>query len=294
MTWTALASHSILAWLIITLGAGCSPSPLSNLDEEKDPHFITGKNKINSYDYNGAVEAFEKALESNPRSASAHFELGLLYYQKVNDYAAAIYHFEKFLSLNPKHGRAETVKQIIITNKQELARTVSLGPIDQQVKKELDRLISTNTFLLAENNRFQDQIRQLQSELSPLRNAPRLLPELAGVPPPATQAFQPTQSLGNLKQSSNGFLGVPAPKGSKPKSELGGTTPLTRVDPQEPRGSTPLKPVPPGRTHVIAAGDTPSKIGRRYNLSAERIVAANPGMNPRKLRVGTTIKIPDK
>ncbi len=285
MNWTALALHSVIAWLILTLGVGCSPSPMSNLDEEKDPHFITGKNKISSYDYNGAVEAFEKALESNPRSASAHFEIGLLHYQRINDYAAAIYHFDKFLSLNPKHARAETVKQFIITSKQELARTVSLGPINQQVQKELDRLVSTNSFLTSENNRFRDQIQQLQAELSQLRNAPR--------PPPALN-LQSTQSVVGLKLGSNESSFVPPQPGSKPTIDPGATTGPARSDSPQARTSTPLKPNQPGRTHVIAPGDTAAKIGRRYNLSADKILAANPGMDPRKLRVGTTIKLPDK
>ena len=77
---------------LLCLGlTGCFLSGENQLDEQKEPHFLTGKKRMNSLDHKGAVEAFEKALEINPRSASAHFELALLFEQKEDDYAAAVY-----------------------------------------------------------------------------------------------------------------------------------------------------------------------------------------------------------
>ena len=38
---------------------GCSPSDQSQLDEEKEPHFVLGKSRVNAMDYQGAIEAFE-------------------------------------------------------------------------------------------------------------------------------------------------------------------------------------------------------------------------------------------
>ncbi|MBI3191727.1 MAG: hypothetical protein HYZ36_03600, partial [Pedosphaera parvula] len=67
--------------------SGCIPRGNGPLDEQKDPYFLKGKNRANSMDYQGAIEAFEKALEANPRSASAHKELGMLYYERAKDYA---------------------------------------------------------------------------------------------------------------------------------------------------------------------------------------------------------------
>ena len=91
-----------IAALALCLAAGgCLPSSSNPLDEQREPHFLTGKSRVNSMDYEGAVEAFEKALEVNPHSASAHFELGLLYENNEQDFAAAIYHFDRFLKLRP-------------------------------------------------------------------------------------------------------------------------------------------------------------------------------------------------
>ena len=56
-----------LGWILalICLGAsGCFPSGRSPQEEQKEPHFLTGKARVNSLDYKGAIEAFEKALEA--------------------------------------------------------------------------------------------------------------------------------------------------------------------------------------------------------------------------------------
>src|SRR5215470_11831920 len=95
--------------LLLVLGlvlSGCVPSA-SQSDEEKEPHFLAGKSRVNSMDYQGAIESFEKALEVNPRSGAAHFEAGLLYEKYKQDYAAAIYHFDRFLEQRPKSDYAE-------------------------------------------------------------------------------------------------------------------------------------------------------------------------------------------
>ena len=46
------------------------------------------------------------------------------------------------------------------------------------------------------------------------------------------------------------------------------------------------------RIHTIKNGDYPAKIARRYNVKVEDILKANPGLNPRKLKIGTKVKVP--
>src|SRR5262249_9401903 len=87
--------------------SGCLPTGQGPSDEEKEPHFLSGKSCVSSMDYNGAIECFQKALEVNPKSASAHFELGWLYDQKVADPAAAIYHYQGYLKRTPQGPKSE-------------------------------------------------------------------------------------------------------------------------------------------------------------------------------------------
>src|SRR5260370_434443 len=120
-------------WVLFFAIAPARPLPpvQRQLEEEKEPQFVEGKRRLNALDYPGAIECFEKAIAVNPRSAGAHFEAGILYEKNQQDYAAAVYHFERFLDLRPRSEYADVVKQRIVACKQELARTISLGPVTQ-------------------------------------------------------------------------------------------------------------------------------------------------------------------
>src|SRR4051812_36229631 len=130
--------------------SGCFPAGHSQLEEEKEPHFLEGKTRVNAMDYKGAIESFEKSLEANPGSASAHFELGWLCDQKESDPASAIYHYNHYLKIRPHADNAEIIKTHIQACKQELARGVSLGPVTQVLQNEFEKLKEENQRLRAE------------------------------------------------------------------------------------------------------------------------------------------------
>ncbi len=123
---------------------GCLPSDSSPLDEEKEPHFVLGKSRVNAMDYAGAVEAFSESLEANPRSAAAHFQLACLFDQKESDPAAAIYHYQEFLRLNPKADNAAVIQQRIYSCKQQLAADVLPLPSAPAAQKQLEDLAEKN------------------------------------------------------------------------------------------------------------------------------------------------------
>ena len=149
----------LVSLLVCFCWSACTQVSENNLDDRKDSDFIAGQNRAKSLDYAGAVQAYEKALETNPRSAAAHFELGLIDYLNLPDYAAAIYHFQKFLELRPNDSHAEDVRQFVAVCKQELARTVSLGPVGQKLQKEFERLT-------VENQRLRQQVELLSKSLT--------------------------------------------------------------------------------------------------------------------------------
>jgi len=157
--------------LLLALGCagwiGCNPNNPSSLDEQRDLYFLSGKNRANGLDYKGAVEAFKKALEVNPHSASAHFELGWLYEVKLANYPAAIYHFESYLQLRPRSDNEEIVKQRILACKQEIARSVNIGPVTPALQRDLERLT-------VDNNTLRQQVDWLNRRLAMLTNTPGL------------------------------------------------------------------------------------------------------------------------
>jgi LysM repeat protein len=42
----------------------------------------------------------------------------------------------------------------------------------------------------------------------------------------------------------------------------------------------------------VKHGENPSSIARRYRLTVERLLGANPGLRPAKLQIGQVLKIP--
>jgi LysM repeat protein len=236
-------------WLGVAL-AGCAPPGQGQFDEEKEPHFVLGQSRVNAMDYSGAVEAFEESLEANPRSASAHYQLAILFDEKTPDPAAAIYHYQQYLKLNPGTGNADVIRQRIYACKQQLAADVLPLPSAPAVQQQLEKLTGQN--------------RQLQDEVDALKKwndyyAAQLAALSNSIPAQQTQnPIQPVQP-------------VPAPPNPV---AIHPATPAAR------------------RTHAVAARETEASIARKFGVTLGALRAANPGVNPNRLRVGQVLNIP--
>src|SRR3974390_2435413 len=147
--WSGAAAVAVTMLL-----SGCLPSDQNQSEEEKEPHFVLGKGRINAMDYQGAVQAFEESLEANPHSAAAHFELGWLYDEKESDPAAAVYHYQRYLKLSPNAGNAEVIRQRIESCKQQLAADVLPLPSTPAAQKQINQLIAQNQQLQDEVNKW--------------------------------------------------------------------------------------------------------------------------------------------
>ena len=181
MTFSVGLFRSALLLLPVLVWSGCLPS--APRDEEKEPYFLAGKSRVNTMDFKGAIESFERAVETNPKSAPAHFELGWLYDQKEADPAAAIYHFERFLRLLPNSGKDEMVKTRIVACKQQLAQTVSLGLVTEKQQRDFEQLAEENKRLREDLEKWRIYALRLQT-----------LTNQAGAYLPAVRAVQPSGS----------------------------------------------------------------------------------------------------
>jgi LysM repeat protein len=254
MTFSVGSFRTALLLLVGLLLGGCLPS--GPKDEEKEQFFLAGKSRVNTMDFKGAIESFEKAVEVNPKSAPAHFELGWLYDQKESDPAAAIYHYERFLKLSPNSGKEEMVRTRILACKQQLAQTVSLGPVTEKQQRELEQLVE-------EKQRLREELEKWRAYATRQQNATS--PASAGLPAPrAVQSSGSGQPVASGASSSNS------------------------VSPVRP----PTAPVTTARTHLVKAGETPTIIARKYGVKVEALMAANPKLDPRRLHVGQALTIP--
>ncbi len=281
---------------------GCNVFSGNNAsDEQKEAHFQTGKSRVQGRDYKGAAEAFKKAIEVNPQSASAHLELGLLYADKLNEnpasederdryYASGIYHLENYLHLSPNPVLGDRVRQQISACKLELARTVSFTQFSSTVQTELERLHRTNATQRTQIEQLRVEMAQqafahsnrvaaLQAECAAALNARQAASQ--GSTPPAGDPA-PSQKAPSSSTSP------PAP-GSGQIGKQGGQTIKPSVQ-QNSRPASPLSGSP--RIHKVQQGETPASIARKYGVSLPALQTANPSLEPRRMRVGQVINIP--
>jgi tetratricopeptide (TPR) repeat protein len=195
MTFSVGLFRTALLLLAGLVWSGCLPS--APRDEEKEQYFLAGKSRVNTMDFVGAIESFEKAVAVNPKSAPAHFELGWLYDQKESDPAAAIYHYERFLKLLPNSGKDEMVKTRILACKQQLAQTVSLGLVTEKQQREFEQLTEENKRLREDLEKWRAYALRLQA-----------LTNQAGASLPAARVVQPS-SLAQAPSADSPSTGRP-------------------------------------------------------------------------------------
>ncbi|HXT41782.1 MAG TPA: LysM peptidoglycan-binding domain-containing protein [Candidatus Angelobacter sp.] len=265
---TQLVSYARVAVLLLLCvwWSACSFSSDSGADEEKAPDYLAGRSRKAALNYTGAIESFEKALEANPRSAAAHLELGLIYYQNVaTNWARAIYHFEKYLELRPKADNADLIRQNIDYCKLALAREVPYTPNNDLVRKEVERMARENADL-------RQQVDQLMSQLT--------LRAVALTNSSTTSSFANSSTQRTLAAAR-----IP----SNPSVQYAQT--VDRPSGQPPAGES-APPAGTTKTHVVKSGDTPYSIARNYGVKLVNLLSANPGLDPRHLRPGQSLVIP--
>lgn len=241
---------------------GCTLTDASQVDEEKEPHFLEGKARVNSLDYAGAIESFEKALQANPKSASAHFELGCLCDQREADPAAAIYHYQHYLKLRPNGENCERARTRIVACKQELARAVSLGPVTQNLQRDFEQVMEQNKKLTEDNKTLRDELERWKTS-SPSGRPP----EPASTTP---AGVRPVQFASAQIPVSGGAAEISA----SPRSSRSNTIPTGM------------------KTHTVSAGETPAGIARKYGIKLDALMTANPRLDARRMRIGQTLAIP--
>jgi LysM repeat protein len=275
---------SVLFALFLAAAGGCSPTDSRPMDEEKEPHYVLGKSEVNALNYPGAIEAFEEALEANPHSAQAHFQLAMLFENQESDPAAAIYHYQQYLKYDSTAGNAELITQHIAKCKQQLAENVLELPSAPAVQQQLEKLTE-------ENRHLHDQLAQWQAYFASQQSTARTNPPTAQhdystpsqptSPTPDDITAQPYLGAG----TSTPGLGASTGEATGPGS----------ANPAPPRPQHPPSPPPSKarRTHLVTSGETLAGIARKQGINLAVLEKANPAVNPKKLRAGQILILPE-
>ena len=173
---------------------GCAPATNSS-QEDKEPHYLTGRRLVQQLDWDGAERAFFKSLETNPRSSLAHYELGVIYLSHKSDPAAAIFHLSRYLTLNPEAANKNEVQGHIEAAKRDLAADIH-GTPDAPSQSILNLRNKLNQ-LAAENQALRHQMKSRGITPSPqfvqVTNAPVV------ITPPSNTARSPAPSPSALR-----------------------------------------------------------------------------------------------
>ena len=257
------------------------------VDEEKDPNFIEGRNHLNMMDYKGALESFERAVQANPRNAAAHFELGVLYQDRMNDPLSAAFHYQKHLQLRPKSEYAEAVKPRLVACKMDVAKSFNPIVINDQVHKDLAKL--TNELSLARQHL--DTLRA-QLAAKPMVVTQWMKFTVTNPPVYVYVTNSPQQQQTAARTVTTNIAPAPRPAVTNPAPRVTPLPPANVARRMEQRAAQQTRGII--RTHTIRSGETMSSVARRYGLSLQRLQAANPGVDPRRMRAGQTLNIPSQ
>ncbi len=269
MQWgCGLLAASGLVWL-----TGCDRLGGGPGSEQRESSFIEGQNFAIQGQKEKAIASFEQAVLANPSNASAHLALGDLYYGQL-EFIDAAYHYHRYVQLMERRGQRPDVSagdnlrncemQMAIKFSRELSR--------QQNDLEIENLRRQIT-------EKEGTIQQLRTEL--LGRAPTNQVAQAGAGGGAPVRLA-TADPGTVSRP-----GATTPGGSLEPGPGAGTTnrSTTTGSAERPRPAS-------GRSHAVRPGETPSIIARKYGITAKALMAANPGINPNRLKVGTALKLP--
>ena len=271
-SWTqwgwGLVAASGLVWL-----TGCDRLGGGPGSEQRETSFVEGQNFAIQGQKEKAIASFEQAVLANPSNASAHLALGDLYYGQL-EFIDAAYHYHRYVQLMERRGQRPDISagdnlrncemQMAIKFSRELSR--------QQNDLEIENLRRQIT-------EKEGTIQQLRSEL--LQRSPTNQVAIAA----AGGGNSPRPSASDQNPSSR--TGTPQAPAPSEAVVSGGSTnrPTTAGAPERPRAAS-------GKSHSVRSGETPSIIARKYGVTVKALMAANPGVNPNRLKVGTVLKLP--
>ena len=198
---------------------GCGSGESDTTVEDREPHFLAGRLLGTQQDYEGAEKSFYKALEANPRSSAAHYELGVLFLSRKNDPAAAIFHLQRYLILKPEAENKKDVLGQIEGLKSDLAGEI-LGNPQSQPNRSIQALRTQLNHLAAENAALKHQLLSKGITPNPATTTTTLPPQprpgggssVPNPPRPATTLRTHKVKQGDNPTSISRQYGITVPK----------------------------------------------------------------------------------
>jgi len=273
----------------LTLG-GCNQSAdkdPAQTDSDSNPNYKQAQQDLDSDNPQAAVADYQAALAANPKLAGAHYELGMIYANKLNDPISAIYHFKRFLDLSPSTDKKDQVQAII---DKEGATYASSLPNAGPSADDMTKLQTDNAALKKEVDDANTTISQLQAKLTDAQKAAAAAP--APTPTPL-EAPAPAVAADPAAPSTNA---APAgPLKALPVDQSAAAAGNASVD----TGSTNAAPVSVtgARSYTVVKGDSYWRIAKKMypgdtKNGVAKIQEANKQTMSKPLKIGQVLVIP--
>jgi tetratricopeptide (TPR) repeat protein len=270
-----LAAGTCVAWL---------PAYAQNAPVGTDnPHYKQAQQDLDNGDANAAADEYEAALVADPKLADAHYELGVLYAEKLSDPIAALYHLDRFLKLAPNSPNAPAARDLVTTESEAFAASLP----GSSTSSALARLQLDNAELKKQAGDAANTIAALQQQLASMQQQVATANARAGTTPePAAGAPSPAVAGGEAVGGTPAPAVAPAPI----VPAYGGTNAVASA----------AGPVPGGeRSYTVRSGDSLWKIAHKMyphdtNNGEEKIKDANKDVFSGKfLKPGQVLVIPE-
>jgi hypothetical protein len=177
--------RSILLFAATVALAGCNLIKKQGAvyDDSRNPHYQQAQQDLDAGNPAAAAAQYEAALAESPKLTQAHYELGVLYGDKLGDPIDSIYHFKQYLALAPGSDKAEQVKEEIDKQSQAFAASIPNAAASTPGSgDDLAKLQSENATLKKQVADATHTIEHLQAQLAGRHHRLAALP----TPPPAT------------------------------------------------------------------------------------------------------------
>lgn len=157
--------------VLIVVGVAVALAGLGGCDEFKLQTKVrsdeAAREALAAGDFPRAVRNFEAALDGTPGTADIHYELGLLFDDKLKEPVSALHHYRRFLRMSEDVPRKREVQEFVSRIELVLAtRTADSGIL---TKREGARLKN-------ENLELRQQLTDIRAELAAEKKKPKATP----------------------------------------------------------------------------------------------------------------------
>jgi nucleoid-associated protein YgaU len=247
-------------------------------DDSRNPYYKQAEQDLDNNNPAAAVNDYQAALAADPKLAEAHYQLGVVYGDKLNDPVGAIYHYRQYLALDPASDKAGEVKERIQKLSVAFAATIPNSPA--QTAQAFARLQADNATLKKQVADAAQTITQLQAQLAAAGTNPQPA-SAAGQPEPATGPV-PAPGVASATSPPVPPRALPldatnAAPGSAAAGETGGANRTYKVV----AGDSLWK-----ISHKMYPGDTKNGIDKIKDANKDTLIEGKP------LKIGQVLVIP--